>query len=98
MPGSSPGMTGPFGRGSSVLLAWPSNSARLIPHYCPITSIGWPKLALRTCAVGNSVGVSGMYLLAVFRAITAVLTHRRYRPERHYMRGPGPKWHERHGR
>jgi len=26
------------------------------------------------------------------------LTHRRYRPELHYMRGPGPKWHERHGR
>jgi hypothetical protein len=21
-----------------------------------------------------------------------------YHPERHYMRGPGPKWHERHGR
>ena len=20
-----------------------------------------------------------------------------YRPERHYMRGPGPKWHELHG-
>jgi hypothetical protein len=20
-----------------------------------------------------------------------------YRPERHYMRGPGPKWHARHG-
>ena len=20
-----------------------------------------------------------------------------YRPERHYMRGPGPKWHEKHG-
>jgi hypothetical protein len=20
-----------------------------------------------------------------------------YRPERHYMRGPGPKWRERHG-
>lgn len=20
----------------------------------------------------------------------------RYRPERHYMRGPGPKWHARH--
>lgn len=19
-----------------------------------------------------------------------------YRPEKHYMRGPGPKWHERH--
>jgi len=23
---------------------------------------------------------------------------RRYRPELHYMRGPGPKWIERHGR
>jgi hypothetical protein len=21
-----------------------------------------------------------------------------YRPERHYMRGPGPKWRKRHGR
>ena len=20
-----------------------------------------------------------------------------YHPERHYMRGPGPKWHEKHG-
>ena len=20
----------------------------------------------------------------------------RYRPERHYMRGPGPRWHEKH--
>ena len=48
--------------------------------------------------VGNSKGGSGMYLLAIFRAITAALTHRRYRPELHYMRGPGPKWFERHGR
>jgi hypothetical protein len=23
---------------------------------------------------------------------------RPYRPERHYMRGPGPKWREKHGR
>jgi hypothetical protein len=58
----------------------------------------WSKLGVRTCAVGDSVGESGMYLLAVFRAITAALTHRRYRPELHYMRGPGPKWFERHGR
>jgi hypothetical protein len=21
-----------------------------------------------------------------------------YRPERHYMRGPGPRWHEKHAR
>jgi hypothetical protein len=39
-----------------------------------------------------------MYLLAAFRAITAALLNRRYRPELHYMRGPGPKWFERHGR
>jgi hypothetical protein len=26
------------------------------------------------------------------------LMNRRYRPELHYMRGPGPKWFERHGR
>src|SRR5205807_10446175 len=33
-----------------------------------------------------------MHLLAIFRAIRAALSHRRYRPELHYMRGPGPKW------
>ena len=37
-----------------------------------------------------------MYLLAVFRAITTVLMNRRYRPELHYMRGPGPKWRAKH--
>jgi len=37
-----------------------------------------------------------MYLLAVFRAIKTVWMSRRYRPEQHYMRGPGPKWFERH--
>jgi hypothetical protein len=68
-----------------------------ISHYRPTTSMCWPKLAPTTRA-GNSVGESGMYLLAVFRAIRAALSHRRYRPELHYMRGPGPKWFERHGR
>jgi len=24
--------------------------------------------------------------------------HESYRPERHYMRGPGPRWREKHGR
>jgi hypothetical protein len=37
--------------------------------------------------------------------VTALLTflgpswdvpHRKYRPEDHYMRGPGPKWREKH--
>jgi len=39
-----------------------------------------------------------MYLLAVFRAVVGAFHRRRYRPELHYMRGPGPKWYERHGR
>jgi len=38
-----------------------------------------------------------MYLLAFFKEIAKFL-RRRYRPEQHYMRGPGPKWHERHRR
>lgn len=31
------------------------------------------------------------------RLVLALLPHpAAYRPERHYMRGPGPKWRERH--
>src|SRR5262249_57803438 len=86
--GSSPGMTGPFGRGSSLLLAWPSKSARLIPHYCPTTSMRWSKLAIRTCVVGNSMGESGMYIMAVFRAIAPPITHHHYRTYLHSIRGP----------
>lgn len=33
---------------------------------------------------------------ALWRSLSAALFDP-YRPERHYMRGPGPKWHERHG-
>jgi hypothetical protein len=29
-------------------------------------------------------------------ALNPVCDIRTYRPERHYMRGPGPKWHEKH--
>jgi len=29
---------------------------------------------------------------------TSLFDAYRYRPERHYMRGPGPKWQEKHGR
>jgi len=32
-----------------------------------------------------------------WQALTKVLFDD-YRPERHYMRGPGPKWHEKHDR
>ncbi len=33
--------------------------------------------------------------LALWRGIRAALSGR-YRPERHYMRGPGPKWRAKH--
>ena len=34
-------------------------------------------------------------LFDVWGALTADLLSA-YHPEKHYMRGPGPKWHERH--
>jgi hypothetical protein len=37
----------------------------------------------------------GALVEAVWRRLAAILG-RRYRPEQHYMRGPGPKWRERH--
>jgi hypothetical protein len=37
-----------------------------------------------------------MHVFAIVRDIFNGLIHR-YRPELHYMRGPGPKWLERHG-
>jgi hypothetical protein len=40
----------------------------------------------------------GLYgaMVAMWRAVSADLFNS-YRPEKHYMRGPGPKWHARHG-
>jgi hypothetical protein len=37
------------------------------------------------------------HLKQVLRSVTQALFDP-YRPELHYMRGPGPKWHEKHGR
>jgi hypothetical protein len=37
-----------------------------------------------------------MFFLAICRKIVSIFMNR-YRPELHYMRGPGPKWFERHG-
>jgi hypothetical protein len=41
-----------------------------------------------------------MSLLAMFQKIVSALESAflgsRYRPELHYMRGPGPKWYARH--
>jgi len=41
---------------------------------------------------------TGMCILAFCRKLVSIVMDRRYRPELHYMRGPGPKWIERHGR
>jgi len=42
-----------------------------------------------------SVSGLGAPLATAWRRFAAILGGR-YRPERHYMRGPGPKWQERH--
>ena len=36
-------------------------------------------------------------LVGLFRDLAKMLLDP-YRPERHYMRGPGPRWHSRHRR
>jgi hypothetical protein len=41
------------------------------------------------------VAALGTPLMAVWSRLTAILGGG-YRPEHHYMRGPGPKWRERH--
>jgi len=46
--------------------------------------------AMRTRA-GHMVGAAGHF----WRTRLARLTNR-YHPEQHYMRGPGPKWREKH--
>jgi hypothetical protein len=45
------------------------------------------------------VPAPGFYatLIALCRSLAADLSGQ-YRPERHYMRGPGPKWREKHAR
>jgi len=40
-------------------------------------------------------GERTVFLLCAYQTFMKALK-RGYRPERHYMRGPGPKWRERH--
>ena len=44
---------------------------------------------------GTFVAGAGAPLAAVWRRLAAIFGGK-YRPERHYMRGPGPKWQESH--
>ena len=56
-----------------------------------------------TAAMPNAIGAS--QTRSAPRIANAIADLRRvlkslfdpYRPEQHYMRGPGPKWHEKHG-
>ena len=49
-----------------------------------------------------TASVLGSYLTGAVRNLVTFLSPawdgqvRRYRPEDHYMRGPGPKWREKH--
>jgi hypothetical protein len=49
-----------------------------------------------------TASVLGSYLIGAVRNLVTFLSPawdgqvRRYRPEDHYMRGPGPKWREKH--
>ena len=45
--------------------------------------------------MAQSANVSPAKGFAAWQALTKALFDD-YRPELHYMRGPGPKWHEKH--
>jgi len=47
--------------------------------------------------MAQSANVSPTKGFATWQALTKALFDD-YRPEVHYMRGPGPKWHEKHDR
>ena len=47
--------------------------------------------------MAQSTNAMPVRVFAVWQALTKVLLDD-YRPERHYMRGPGPKWHKKYDR
>jgi hypothetical protein len=49
---------------------------------------------MSTC--GETVPSLRKSVILIWRALTRDLSDP-YRPELHYMRGPGPKWREKHG-
>ena len=51
------------------------------------------RVLFATPATGRSIGVAAQR----WRWLKTSLFDS-YRPELHYMRGPGPKWREKHGR
>ena len=49
----------------------------------------------KTRETAQSSSATPARVSAAWQALTKALFDD-YRPERHYMRGPGPKWHEKH--
>ena len=61
--------------------------------------MGKDRLFMHTMIFRLVSHVRGLHAIASNwrRAVLNAFTDR-YRPEMNYMRGPGPKWRERHGR
>ena len=54
------------------------------------------RIAVRKLAARHkNLGFAGGDLAELFRSLAEALFDP-YRPELHYMRGPGPKWHAKH--
>ena len=54
-------------------------------------------LAVLTSVLCATAVGAGTLLLKSFRALFAI-DQRPYRPEKYYMRGPGPQWRAKHAR
>lgn len=69
--------------------------------HCPQIQVGFGVMT-RAIAVLSAAHLPrpftdiGRFLATFWREVTRD-TVRPYRPERHYMRGPGPAWHAKHG-
>jgi hypothetical protein len=53
-------------------------------------------IASGSAAAGRSFGHFGQTFARLWRALLRDAVQS-YRPERHYMRGPGPAWRAKHG-
>jgi hypothetical protein len=49
-----------------------------------------------SAAIGSPFRLVGQAVARFWRELTRDAL-RPYRPEQHYMRGPGPSWHAKHG-
>ena len=64
----------------------------------PATNVGRKAVTRRKCVMsvpGPVFRSFGKTIVAVFTSLLEDVLGA-YRPERHYMRGPGPKWREKH--